>query len=91
MGVQELMSRVRSLDSSLFPEASITAAQYELVKKTNMVDYMGQLFEQVHPGKPSPFGASLARCDEVVKRGEQGAGREAACGPVKGRACWLPG
>lgn len=49
---------LRFAHSSLFPEASITAAQYELVKKTNMVDYMGQLFEQVHPGKPSPFGAS---------------------------------
>jgi hypothetical protein len=53
--------------SPLFPAPSLYAAQYALVKKTNMVDYMQQLFGQVHPDQEVPAGESRA-----LPRGEQG-------------------
>jgi len=43
--------------SPIFPAASLLAAQYELVKKTNMVDYAQQLFETINPGAEAPAGS----------------------------------
>jgi translation initiation factor 3 subunit E len=43
-------------ETSLFPEEQVQAAQYELAKGTNMVDYAVQLFEQLNPGKEVPAG-----------------------------------
>lgn len=45
--------------SPIFPAASLLAAQYELVKKTNMVDYAQQLFETINPGAEAPAGSSF--------------------------------
>lgn len=41
----------------LFPEKQVQAAQYELAKGTNMVDYAVSLFEDLHPGEEVPAGA----------------------------------
>ncbi|KAG6831367.1 hypothetical protein H0H87_005378 [Tephrocybe sp. NHM501043] len=41
-------------DGTLFPEQEVTAAQYELAKKTNMFDYAVSLFEQIHPDEEVP-------------------------------------
>ena len=43
-------------DTSLFPEDQVRAAQYELAKGTNMVDYCVNLFEQLHPDEEIPAG-----------------------------------
>jgi translation initiation factor 3 subunit E len=43
-------------ESNLFPAEEVAAAQYELAKGTNMVDYAVNLFEQIHPGEPVPAG-----------------------------------
>ena len=43
-------------ETALFPEDQITAAQYELAKGTNMVDFSISLFEQLNPGKEVPQG-----------------------------------
>ena len=43
-------------ETALFPEDQITAAQYELAKGTNMVDYAVNLFEQLHPDDEVPAG-----------------------------------
>ena len=40
----------------IFPAEDVTAAQYELAKGTNMVDYAASLFEQLHPGDEPPAG-----------------------------------
>lgn len=49
---------VLSACSALFPAPSLLQAQYELVKKTNMVDYAQQLFSSINPDKDDPAGTS---------------------------------
>lgn len=43
-------------ESELFPVEQVQAAQYELAKETNMVDYAVSLFEQLHPDEEIPAG-----------------------------------
>ena len=43
-------------ETALFPEDQVRAAQYELAKGTNMVDYSVALFEQLHPDQEIPTG-----------------------------------
>lgn len=43
-------------DSELFPVEQVTAAQYELAKGTNMVDYAVSLFQQLYPDEEVPSG-----------------------------------
>ena len=52
-----LLAHVSELE--IFPAEDVTAAQYELAKGTNMVDYAASLFEQLHPGDEPPAGVSL--------------------------------
>ncbi|KAH7913217.1 eIF3 subunit 6 N terminal domain-containing protein [Hygrophoropsis aurantiaca] len=42
------------VDTAYFPGEQVQAAQYELAKGTNMVDYAVSLFEQLHPGEEIP-------------------------------------
>ena len=42
----------------IFPAEDVLAAQYELAKGTNMVDYAASLFEQLHPGDEPPAGTT---------------------------------
>lgn len=44
------------VETSLFPIEQVQAAQYELAKGTNMVDYAVSLFEQLHPDEDTPEG-----------------------------------
>ena len=46
-------------ESDLFPVEQVQAAQYELAKETNMVDYAVNLFQQLHPDEEAPQGAPL--------------------------------
>ena len=46
-------------ESNLFPAEQVRAAQYDLAKGTNMIDYAIGLFEELHPGVPLPEGAHL--------------------------------
>ncbi|KAI0926640.1 hypothetical protein AcV5_007378 [Taiwanofungus camphoratus] len=41
-------------ENELFPVDQVQAAQYELAKETNMVDYAVSLFQQLHPGEEVP-------------------------------------
>ncbi|CAL1712126.1 unnamed protein product [Somion occarium] len=41
-------------ESELFPVEHVQAAQYELAKGTNMVDYAVSLFQQLHPDEEVP-------------------------------------
>ena len=50
-------------ETALFPEDQVRAAQYELAKGTNMVDYAIALFEQMYPDQPIPDGALLIMFD----------------------------
>lgn len=43
-------------ETGLFPAEEVQVAQYELARKTNMVDFAVSLFEAVHPGKEIPGG-----------------------------------
>ena len=45
-------------ETELFPVDQVRAAQYELAKGTNMVDYSVSLFEQLHPDQPVPQGGT---------------------------------
>jgi hypothetical protein len=45
------------VDTNIFPVEHVHAAQYELAKGTNMVDYAVNLFEQLHPDGDIPAGA----------------------------------
>ena len=45
------------VDSELFPVEQVQAAQYELAKETNMVDYAVSLFQQLHADEDVPQGA----------------------------------
>ena len=44
---------------SLFPIEDVQAAQYELAKGTNMVDYAVSLFEELNPDKEVPAGEPI--------------------------------
>ena len=44
------------VDNELFPNEDVQAAQYELAKETNMVDYTVSLFQQLHPNEEIPEG-----------------------------------
>jgi translation initiation factor 3 subunit E len=44
-------------ETNLFPQEEVSAAQYELAKGTNMVDYALNLFQQLYPGQDIPEGA----------------------------------
>jgi len=43
-------------ETGLFPAEEVQAAQYELARKTNMVDFAVGLFETAHPGNEIPAG-----------------------------------
>lgn len=43
-------------ETEIFPVEQIQAAQYELAKSTNMVDYTISLYEQLNGDKPIPKG-----------------------------------
>lgn len=45
------------VETGLFPPEDVAAAQYELAKGTNMVDYAVSLFQQLHPDEEVPAGA----------------------------------
>lgn len=47
-------------ESELFPVEQVQAAQYELAKETNMVDYAVSLFEQLYPEEEVPAGTCYA-------------------------------
>ena len=44
------------VETGLFPVEEVQAAQYELAKGTNMVDYTVSLFEQLNPDQEVPIG-----------------------------------
>lgn len=48
------------VETETFPVEEVQAAQYELAKGTNMVDYAVNLYEQLQPDKEIPEGALLA-------------------------------
>jgi translation initiation factor 3 subunit E len=47
------------VEVSIFPAEDVQAAQYELAKGTNMVDYAVALFKELHPGEEIPAGEWL--------------------------------
>ena len=47
-------------ESELFPTEQVQAAQYELAKETNMVDYAVSLFQQLNPDDEAPQGMNLS-------------------------------
>lgn len=49
------------VETSLFPVEQVQAAQYELAKGTNMIDYAVSLFEQLQPDEKVPQGMSTSR------------------------------
>ena len=49
------------VENELFPVEQVQAAQYELAKGTNMVDYAVSLFEQLHPNEEVPPGACTTK------------------------------
>ncbi|KAH9925371.1 eukaryotic translation initiation factor 3 subunit 6 [Epithele typhae] len=57
-------------ESELFPVEELQAAQYELAKETNMVDYAVNLFEQLHPEEEVPKEFTDKR-DKAVLTNEQ--------------------
>ncbi|VDC07744.1 unnamed protein product [Peniophora sp. CBMAI 1063] len=54
----------------IFPAEDVLAAQYELAKGTNMVDYAASLFEQLHPGDEPPAEFAAKR-DSAVATNER--------------------
>lgn len=48
------------VETETFPVEEVQAAQYELAKGTNMVDYAVNLYEQLQPDKDIPEGVLLA-------------------------------
>jgi len=46
-------------ETGLFSAEEVQAAQYELARKTNMVDFAVNLFESVYPGEEIPAGEFL--------------------------------
>lgn len=55
-----LLAHVTELE--IFPAEDVLAAQYELAKGTNMVDFAASLFEQLHPGDEPPAGTYQSWC-----------------------------
>lgn len=45
-------------ESGLFSPEQVAAAQYELAKGTNMVDYIVTLYEQLNPDSEVPEGVN---------------------------------
>jgi hypothetical protein len=54
------------VETSLFPVEHVQAAQYELAKGTNMVDYAVSLFEQLHPDEEIPQGLSASGFSDIA-------------------------
>lgn len=50
------------VETETFPVEEVQAAQYELAKGTNMVDYAVNLYEQLQPDKEIPEGALFSHC-----------------------------
>jgi translation initiation factor 3 subunit E len=48
-------------ESGLFTPEHVAAAQYELAKGTNMVDYIVSLYELLNPDSEVPQGVKLLR------------------------------
>ena len=48
-------------ESGLFAPEQVAAAQYELAKGTNMVDYIVSLYEQLNPDSEAPQGVQIPR------------------------------
>lgn len=48
------------VETETFPVEEVQAAQYELAKGTNMVDYAVNLYEQLQPDKDIPEGVFLS-------------------------------
>jgi len=60
-------------ETGLFPAEEVQASQYELARKTNMVDFAVGLFEAVYPGKEIPAGElHLPARDPGLRSGERG-------------------
>ncbi|KAI0747190.1 eukaryotic translation initiation factor 3 subunit 6 [Daedaleopsis nitida] len=57
-------------ESELFPAEQVHAAQYELAKETNMVDYAVSLFQQLHPDDEVPQEFAGKR-EKAVSTNEQ--------------------
>ncbi|KZP31057.1 hypothetical protein FIBSPDRAFT_850048 [Athelia psychrophila] len=53
---------------AIFPVADVQAAQYELAKGTNMVDYAVSMFEELNPDTPVPDEAGQGAESAVSKR-----------------------
>ncbi|CAG7846791.1 Eukaryotic translation initiation factor 3 subunit E {ECO:0000255/HAMAP-Rule:MF_03004} Short=eIF3e {ECO:0000255/HAMAP-Rule:MF_03004} [Serendipita indica DSM 11827] len=58
------------LETALFPEEDVRAAQYELAKTTNMVDFTVQLFQQLYPDEEIPQEFADKR-DQALQKAEQ--------------------
>ncbi|EMD40030.1 hypothetical protein CERSUDRAFT_112256 [Gelatoporia subvermispora B] len=61
------------VENETFPAEDVQAAQYELAKETNMVDYAVNLFEQLHPDEPVPdeFAAKREKAVSTHERLQQ--------------------
>lgn len=61
------------VEDEIFPEKDVQAAQYELAKGTNMVDYAVSLFEQTHPDEevPAEFAAKRENAVHTNERLQQ--------------------
>lgn len=55
------------VETQLFPVKQVWAAQYELAKGTNMVDYAVGLFEQLNPSQEIPEGAFAIRPPSLIR------------------------
>ncbi|KZT51309.1 eukaryotic translation initiation factor 3, subunit 6 [Calocera cornea HHB12733] len=63
-----LLAHVSEL--SIFPAKQLQEAQYELARRTNMVDYSVSLFEQLHPSDevPEEFGSKRSNVETTNER-----------------------
>ncbi|KAI0031370.1 eukaryotic translation initiation factor 3 subunit 6 [Vararia minispora EC-137] len=61
------------VETNIFPVEQVRAAQYELAKGTNMVDYAVNLFEQLHPDGevPAEFSAKREKALSTNERLQQ--------------------
>ncbi|OSD07633.1 eukaryotic translation initiation factor 3 subunit 6 [Trametes coccinea BRFM310] len=57
-------------ENEIFPVEQVQAAQYELAKETNMVDYAVSLFQQLHPDQEVPAEFAEKR-EKAVSTNEQ--------------------
>jgi hypothetical protein len=53
-------------ESGLFTPEHVAAAQYELAKGTNMVDYIVSLYEQLNPDSEVPQGVKLLKLFTLI-------------------------